>query len=100
MERKEKTQWEKNAIYVNDTYGAYVNWEDRFYECPECGEPVYEDDWSERELRQYFCPICCDNEEEDEDFLDEDEDFLDEDWEDEADETGFDPYMGCYSDDC
>lgn len=99
MERKEKTQWEKNAIYVNDTYGAYVNWEDRFYECPECGEPVYEDDWSERELRQYLCPICedCDGEE---DWYDEDEDFLDEDWEDEADETGFDPYMGCYSDDC
>lgn len=101
MERKKNmTQWERNAIYVNDTYGAYVNWEDRFYECPECGEPVYEDDWSERELRQYLCPVCCYNEEEDEDFLDEDEDFLDEDWEDEADETGFDPYMGCYSDDC
>ena len=90
MERKEKTQWEKNAIYVNDTYGAYVNWEDRFYECPECGEPVYEDDWSERELRQYLCPIC-----EDGDWTDEDED-----WEDDVDETGFDPYMGCYSDDC
>ena len=76
MERKEKTQWEKNAIYVNDTYGAYVNWEDRFYECPECGEPVYEDDWSERELRQYLCPICEDGDG-DEDWYDEDEDFLD-----------------------
>lgn len=92
MERKEKTQWEKNAVYVNDTYGTYVNWEDRFYECPECGEPIYEDDWSEKELREYFCPVC-----EDYGWADEDED---EDWEDDVDETGFDPYMGCYSDDC
>lgn len=102
MERKEKTQWEKNAIEVRDTYGADVDWEDRFYECPTCGEPIYEDDWSERELKQHFCPICYDHDYpyEEEDWVDEDEDFLDEDWEDEADETGFDPYMGCYSDDC
>lgn len=92
MERKERTQWEKNAIYVNDIYGAYVNWEDHFYKCPECGEPIYEDDWSEKELRDYFCPVC-----EDYGWAGEDED---EDWEDDVDETGFDPYMGCYSDDC
>lgn len=89
MERKEKNQWEKNATYANDTYGAYVNWEDRFYECPECGEPVYEDDWSERELKEFLCPICEDG------GYDEEED-----WDDDVDETGFDPYMGCYSDDC
>ena len=99
MERKEKTQWEKNAIEARDAYGAHVDWEERFYKCPECGEPIYECDWSERELRQYLCPICEDDDG-DEDWYDEDEDFLDEDWEDEADETGFDPYMGCYSDDC
>lgn len=102
MERKEKTQWEKNAIEVRDTYGAHVDWEDRFYECPTCGEPIYENDWSEEELEQHFCPICYDNDYpyEEEDWVDEDEDFLDEDWEDEADETGFDPYMGEYSYDC
>lgn len=92
MERKENmTQWEKNAIDARDIYGAHVDWEERFYECPECGEPIYEDDWSERELEKFLCPIC-----EDGDW----EDFLDEDWEDDVDETGYDPYMGCYSDDC
>lgn len=89
------TQWEKNAVEARDTYGAHVDWEERFYECPECGEPIYECDWSERELEHYLCPICEDN-----DWVDEDEDFLDEDWEDDVDETGFDPYMGDYSYDC
>lgn len=55
------TQWEKNAIEVRDTYGTHVDWEERFYECPECGEPIYECDWSERELEHYLCPICEDN---------------------------------------
>lgn len=100
MERKKNmTQWERNAVEARDTYGAHVDWEERFYECPECGEPVYESDWSEKELGQFLCPICEDGED-GEDWYDEEEDFLDEDWEDEADETGFDPYMGCYSDDC
>ena len=94
MGRKEKTQWERNAIEARNIYGAHVNWEERFYECPECGEPIYEDDWSERDLTEFLCPICEDGE------YDVNRDFLDEDWEDEADETGFDPYMGCYSDDC
>lgn len=94
MERKEKTQWEKNAIEARDTYGAHVDWEERFYECPECGEPIYECDWSERNLTKFLCPICEDGE------YDENSDFLDIDWEDDIDETGFDPYMGCYSDDC
>lgn len=90
MERKKNmTQWERNAIEARDTYGAHVDWEERFYECPECGEPIYEDDWSERELREFLCPICEDGEH-----------WEDEDWEDDVDETGYDPYMGCYSDDC
>lgn len=90
MERKKNmTQWERNAVEARDTYGAHVDWEERFYECPECGEPVYESDWSEKELGQFLCPICEDGEH-----------WEDEDWEDDVDETGYDPYMGCYSDDC
>ncbi len=97
MERKKNmTQWERNAVEARDIYGAHVDWEERFYECPECGEPIYEDDWSESELRDYFCPVCEDYGWADKD-KDEDED---EDWEDDVDETGYDPYMGCYSDDC
>lgn len=50
--------WEKNAKKVADEYGAFVDWEERFYTCPECGEPVYECDWSEGELLLNLCPIC------------------------------------------
>jgi len=52
--------WEKNAKDVEMLYGCYVDWEERFYNCPWCGEPVYECDWTEEELKQCYCPICED----------------------------------------
>lgn len=58
------TQWEDNAHYVADFCGGYVDWEERFYECPECGEPIYESDWGYSELARYLCPICEFEEEE------------------------------------
>lgn len=58
--------WEANANYVNEVYGAYVDWEERFYLCPECEEPIYESDWSTNELCVYLCPICGFSEEEEE----------------------------------
>ena len=39
--------WEKIAKEVEQIFGAYVDWEERFYECPE-----YE------ELKEEVCPIC------------------------------------------
>ena len=52
------TQWEDNAHDVENIYGGYVNWEERFYECPKCGEPIYESDWGYFELTSYLCPVC------------------------------------------
>lgn len=61
--------WEENAKYVEHVYGCYVDWEERFYECPECGEPVYECDWDENQLCDFICPICeFDDEMAEEDF--------------------------------
>lgn len=58
--------WESRAKYVEQVYGGYVDWEERFYECPECGDPVYECDWDGSELYTEICPICgFDGEEED-----------------------------------
>ena len=52
------SQWEKNAHDVEYYCGAFVDWEERFYLCPECGEPVYECDWDHYELTTWLCPIC------------------------------------------
>ena len=59
--------WEKIARYVENAYGAYVDWEERFYVCPECGEPIYECDWEDEEFCYYLCPVCGFTEEEEED---------------------------------
>ncbi len=52
------TQWEINAHTVEDVYGGFVDWEERFYNCPECDEPVYECDWTAGELKNFICPVC------------------------------------------
>lgn len=55
---KEKTTWECNASYVEDVCGGYIDWDERFYECPDCGEPIYECDWDEVTLNTFLCPVC------------------------------------------
>lgn len=39
--------WEEIAEKVAEDFGVMVDYEDRFFVCPECGEPIYEDDWKE-----------------------------------------------------
>ncbi len=58
------TAWEERAREVAEVYGVHVDWEERFYECPECDEPVYECDWTEEKLNKFICPICEFTEEE------------------------------------
>ncbi len=48
--------WEQMAKHNQETYGIYVDWEERFFNCPECGEPIYECDWGH--LLSDYCPIC------------------------------------------
>lgn len=55
--------WEENAKIVETVYGGFVDWEERFYNCPECGEPIYESDWSTLDLVE-ICPVCGFSEEE------------------------------------
>ena len=52
--------WKDNAVIVETVYSGYVDWEERFYLCPECGEPIYEEDW---ETNYLLCPIFGFNEE-------------------------------------
>ena len=69
--------WEERAKEVEEVYGGFVDWDEVFYICPECGEPVYKCDWDETELTKFLCPICedgCFNEDEDDWDVEEDED--------------------------
>lgn len=50
--------WEKIAKENQEVYGIYIDWEERFFNCPECGEPIYECDWADSELLPECCPIC------------------------------------------
>lgn len=60
------SSFEKFAEYLEDTYGVQYDREERFVCCPECAEPLYEDDWTEDEYTailesgawSYFCPVC------------------------------------------
>ena len=51
------SEWKENADYVRDC-GGYVNYDERYYLCLECGEPIYEEDWPPSELVEFICPVC------------------------------------------
>ena len=54
--------WEQMAHLVEVNYGCQVDWEERFFICPDCGEPIYECDWADSDLVSttdtFICPIC------------------------------------------
>ena len=50
--------WGYIAQYiVEDIYGGYVNWNEEFFECPECGEPIYKCDYPMISI-DIICPVC------------------------------------------
>lgn len=50
--------WEIVAMEMQETYGAIVDFDEKFFICPECGEPVYADDWEDTDFDDVKCPIC------------------------------------------
>ena len=52
-----KKTWQAMANYCETTYGIYVGWDERFFICPECDEPIYECDW-ETYHDWPLCPVC------------------------------------------
>ena len=49
------SKWEQTARYVRETFGTQVDWYERFFICPECGEPIYECDWAGDTFE--VCPV-------------------------------------------
>lgn len=66
-----KIAWEQAANWVDKIYDTYVNLdredEDRCFICPECGEPILEEDFPELDSYAefyeegellFYCPVC------------------------------------------
>lgn len=52
-----KWSWSYIASTVETVFGSYVDWDEEFFECPECGEPIYKCDYPYIDLRM-ICPVC------------------------------------------
>ena len=54
--------WNRMANRVEWDYGCQVDWKEKFFICPDCGEPVYCDDWDWHDFldegNNDCCPIC------------------------------------------
>ena len=48
--------WQDVAEMCEVVFGVYVDWDERFFICPECDEPIYECDWENHDWN--MCPIC------------------------------------------
>lgn len=42
--------WKEAAYLCETVYRTYVDWKRRFFICPECDEPIYEEDWEDIDL--------------------------------------------------
>lgn len=50
--------WHIAAIMCEELYdGTLVNLKEGFFVCPECGEPIFEEDWRDHDDWE-VCPIC------------------------------------------
>ena len=49
--------WQYVATFIEEDYGGYVDWEEEFFLCPECGEPIYKCDYPHISLGM-ICPVC------------------------------------------
>ncbi len=50
------SKWEQIARHVRTVYGSFIDWDERFFICPDCGEPIYECDWADHDFTT--CPVC------------------------------------------
>lgn len=52
-------KWNEVAKVVENDFGMQVDWEERFFVCPECQDVVYECDFNKNSvLALGYCPIC------------------------------------------
>lgn len=47
--------WKVFLDKIEEVYDTYVDHEEEFFNCPECGEPIYEEDFPRKGT---YCPCC------------------------------------------
>ena len=51
--------WNELAQHAEENFGVEVDYNEEYFICPECGEPIYADDWAQEILMEGpYCPIC------------------------------------------
>ena len=48
--------WKQAANIASEVYGCFVDYEEGFFICPECDEPIYACDWQGHDFST--CPVC------------------------------------------
>ena len=48
--------WKHAAFVAAVVYGCFVDYEEGFFICPKCGEPIYACDWQYHDFNT--CPVC------------------------------------------
>ena len=48
--------WKQAANAAAEDYGCFVDYEEGFFICPECDEPIYACDWQGHDFST--CPVC------------------------------------------
>lgn len=55
-------EFKRFAQYLERYYGVQFDRQEGFVICPECGEPLYDCDWTvfdfSNEDDEYICPVC------------------------------------------
>ena len=49
------TNWEVVARLLDNIYKIHVDYKNRFFDCPECDNSIYEVSWNDISIT---CPIC------------------------------------------
>ena len=51
--------WKQAAEYCEKVFGIQYDRDEGFFICPDCGEPIYNDDWDNGSSWTWdACPIC------------------------------------------
>jgi uncharacterized Zn finger protein (UPF0148 family) len=49
--------WLEAGTYCEEVYGITMNTKEGYFVCPECGEPIFEEDWGKHD-DWTVCPVC------------------------------------------